>query len=359
MGEVMNHLNLKTALTAVVLAIGSPTLVACSDAAPPGDVESTGTLNAALLTIAADGATYQFPAGTSLVLSQGSFNKTVAIDGDETALSIQLPAGAILIGLQFPNGTPQLRRTLNGVTTLVDAAWVDTQPVSVPIVGSQSTDVTLHFTVTGLVDVTFDMGTLNVALEVQRLSTAQPAQLFENGAYIFSSQTFGSSANAAAQAYFAQTNGDSHTHAFDFNFTGPWQQTSTETICAPIVLDAFSTQDGESGFSRATNLALGGTGTACITDVGPSDQLLANVAVQGPPPAALQAILPSASYRFFVSVAGDVGPVYDGHTFQQSKLEIGRAINGGVIGHQIFDLTANDQTLLEDGSLNGSVRFVP
>src|SRR5262245_47323674 len=150
----MDHVHLKTALTALVLAVGLPALTACSDAQPPmEEVEQTGTLSAALLTAGSDGATYQFPAGTELVLRQGSYNESVAVDGGETVLNVLVPVGTLTVDMSFPSGTPQLRRTVGGVTTTVDATWADPQPATVAITLGGTTNLTLHFEVTGLGDV--------------------------------------------------------------------------------------------------------------------------------------------------------------------------------------------------------------
>src|SRR5262245_26431961 len=121
----MSHVNLKTALTALVLAVGLPSLTACSDSdTPPAEVEQTGTLTAALLTAGSDGATYQFPADTKLVLQQGNYREEVPVDGGESVLNILVPVGTLQVTMQFANGTPQLRRTAAGVTTTVNATWV-------------------------------------------------------------------------------------------------------------------------------------------------------------------------------------------------------------------------------------------
>jgi hypothetical protein len=102
----MNHLNLKTAATALILAFGLPAVSACSDAPPPGEVNRTGTLTAALLTAGSDGATYQFPAGTMMRLATGSFDSSYPLDGGENVLTIQVPAGLVSVQLTFPSGTP-------------------------------------------------------------------------------------------------------------------------------------------------------------------------------------------------------------------------------------------------------------
>ncbi len=356
----MIHLNPKIALTALVLAMGSPALTACSDASPTG-VEQAGTLTAALLTSGSDGLTYQFPLGTTIRLTQGNFDDSFPLDGEETVLTVRLPVGTYNVQLQFPTATPQLRRTNNmGVTTLVDATWLDLQPVTVPIGTDLFTDLVLHFQVSGLGNVSFDMGNLAVALDVQKNTTTQPAQLFASGTYIHNFQLFGSTATMGAQTYFAQVAGEPHGQFLDFNLTGPWTQRNEQTICSDNSrLDAFTTQDGESGYSRATNLLIGQIGTVCIVDTGASDQFFVNTNLAGPAPAGLESILPAGNYNYFLHVSGFIGDIYDGRTLQQARLENFTVINGGLIAHQIRDLTINQDTLYQEGFLSGSMRLVP
>jgi hypothetical protein len=220
-----------------------------------------------------------------------------------------------------------------------------------------SLDLVLHFSVGGIGDLTFDMGNLNVALEVQRNATTQPAQLHENGQYIHSFMLFGN-ATAEAQAYFAES-GNTHVHLLDFNFQGPWTQRNATEVCSNTRLDVFTTQDGESGFSRLTNLLLGQIGTVCIVDAGTNDQWYVNTDLLGPAPGTLASILPSTNYRFFLHVSGFVGDIYDGHTLQQSRLESPTVFQSGLIAHQIYDLAANQETLYAEGFLSGNVRLVP
>jgi hypothetical protein len=350
--------SLRTALTALALAAGSPLLVACGDGAPSENVEATGTLNAALLTVGSDGATYQFPAGTTVFLSQGNFTEEFALDGVETVLTLELPVGTYNVQLRFPNGTPQLNRTNGATTTLVDATWLDMQPVTVTIGAESLTDLVLHFQVSGLGDVSFDMGSLAIALEVQRNATTQPAQVWENGTYLHNSTIFGASASMQARTFFQMVPGQSHAHFFDFNINGPWQQINLEMICTSTLLDVFTTEDGPSGFTRAVNTFVGQLGSACIVDGGMDDQFFINTELLGAAPPDQQAFLPS-NYRFFLSVSGFVGDVFDGQTFLQSNFESFTPFHGGSITHQIFDNAISEETLRSQGSLSGSVRFVP
>jgi hypothetical protein len=322
-------------------------------------VEQTGTLNAALLTVGSDGATYQFPAGTGLVVRNGSFQQTIAVDGAETAINFLVPVGTVTVEMVFPNNMAQLRRTVGGVTTTVPATWLDPQPLNVTIALNATTELVLHFEAIGLADVTFDMGNLAVALDVQRNARTQPGKLAENGQYIHSAQFFGTSATMEAQTYFAMTNGESHQHSFTFRFTGPWAQVDAASICAPTQLESFTTLDGESGFSRLVSLVANGSRNGCVYDQGTNDLLVVDTFVTGAAPAALQTILPSASYLFAVQVRASVGDVYDGHTFLQSKLETTTVINNGSINGLIRDLVAMNDTMTSDGFLSGNVRIIP
>jgi len=358
-GCIMTYSNLRTALAALALAVASPAFTACSDASPGKEAEQTGTLNAALLTVGSDGATYQFPPGTTVTVSQGNYSDTFPLDGAESTLNLELPVGDLEVALQFPNMTPQLVRTLDGVSTLVDAVWTDTAPVLVSIAADATTALTLHFELTGLGDVTFDMGTLALALEVQRNATAQPGQFLENGTYTHNSSVFGPSANPITQLFFGMVAGESHPHSLDFNVTGPWQQHSTERICAPALFESLTTM-AESGFSRLVNILVGQVASVCVEDAGAADKFFVNTELVGaaPPPYDTGA-LPSGNYRFFLSVSGSLGDVYDGRTFRQSTLETFTSFDGGEVVFQIFDNVVGQETLSSQGDLPGSIRLVP
>src|SRR5690349_5745015 len=88
-----------------------------------GGTEGTGIVTAALATTASDGATYTFPAGTVLDIVRTSppFDAEYALDGPETVLTETVPTGTFTATIVFPNGTPQLVRTLNGMSQTVAA----------------------------------------------------------------------------------------------------------------------------------------------------------------------------------------------------------------------------------------------
>lgn len=354
----MAQLNLRIAVTALALAASSPALVACADAPPGEDVEPSGTLNAALLTVGSDGATYQFPAGTVIRLHQGNYTQDYPLDGMESSLNVRLPVGTFDVTVLFTGMAPKLVRTIGGVASEVDAVWLDLQPVLVNITTAATTDLTLHFRVTGLGDVTFDMGTLAIALDVQRNTTAQPAQIWENGTYIHASSVFGPTATPEAQVLFAMSPGQSVDHFLDYNITQAWQQVSATRTCTFGVLDAFTTM-GESGFSRGATILLRQLTSICIDDAGMADKFLINTDFSGPAPAPFDAALPNGNYRFFMSVSGFVGDVYDGQTLRQSSLETFTSFNGGEVSYQIFDNVFGQETLSFRGNLSGNVRLVP
>jgi hypothetical protein len=354
----MTYSNLRTAFAALALAVASPAFIACSDASPSEDVEQTGTLNAALLTVGSDGATYQFPPGTRIILSQGNYSNDVALDGTETLLNVNLPVGTINVQLQFPSMTPQLIRTVGATSQTVDAVWLDVQPIQVQIAQGATTQLTLHFSLTGLGDVTFDMGTLAVALDVQRNTTAQPTQLLESGTYVHNSSLFGPSATPIARLFFEMTPGETHPHAFDFNITGAWQQFSPTLMCAQALFESFTTM-GESALSRLVNIVAGRPAFVCVEDAGMADKFFVNADLTGPAPPAFTSALPSAEYRFFLSVSGFVGDVYNGQTFRQSTLETPTSFSGGEIFYQIWDNTVGQETLASQGALSGSIRLTP
>jgi hypothetical protein len=92
-----------------------------------------------------------------------------------------------------------------------------------------------------------------------------------------------------------------------------------------------------------------------------ADKIFANTALEGlaPPPYNNGALSNNQQYRFFASVSGFVGDVFDGQTFRQSTLETSTSINGGEITYQIYNFTLNHETLRSLGNVSGSVRFTP
>lgn len=357
----MTYSNLRTALAALALAVASPAFIACSGEPPgEGDVAQTGTLTAALLTVGSDGATYQFPVGTQITVTQPNFTDSFPLDGMESTLNLRLPVGSFTVSLQFPSMTPQLIRTIGGVSTVVDVVWTDPTPVVVDIAADATSALTLHFSLTGLGDVTFDMGTLAIALDVQRNATAQPAQFLESGTYVHNSTILGPSANAITELFFSMAPGESNTHVFDFNVTAPWQPQTTGIICAQALFDTFTTMDGESGFTRLINIVVGRVAFVCVEDAGMADKVFVNTELVGPaPPPYNGGALQSPEYRFFLSVSGFVGDVFDGQTFRQSALETSTPINGGEVYYQIWNNTLGEETLSSQGGLSGSIRLVP
>jgi hypothetical protein len=353
----MFHLRLRTALTALTLAVASPALVACSDAQASEDVESTGTLNAALLSVGADGATYQFPSNARIRLQSGNFRDEFLLGGIEQVLNIRLPVGTFSVELVFPNGTQQLVRSTAGGSTLVDAVWTDPQPVTAVITPNATTSLVFHFRVSGLDDVSFDMGTLALALEVQRNGTAQPAQIWEQGTYTNTSQSFGASLSMEAQTFFAMTPGETHGFFFDFNIGGPWQQLAQNQVCTSGRVDVFTTEDGESGLTRATSTLIGQIGSFCITDRGPEDEIFINPGVQQPAPPDQQPFMPD-NYGYELRFTGSMLDVYDGQTLQQSLLEVPRSIRGG-LSHRIFNNTRGEVAVESHGNVLATLRLVP
>jgi hypothetical protein len=90
-----------------------------------------------------------------------------------------------------------------------------------------------------------------------------------------------------------------------------------------------------------------------------ADKFFVNADLTGPAPPAFTSALPSAEYRFFLSVSGFVGDVYNGQTFRQSTLETPTSFSGGEIFYQIWDNTVGQETLASQGALSGSIRLTP
>jgi hypothetical protein len=111
---------------------------------------------------------------------------------------------------------------------------------------------------------------------------------------------------------------------------------------------------------RLINIVVGRVASVCVQDAGMTDKLFVNTELVGPaPPPYDSGALPAPEYRFFLSVSGFVGDVFDGRTFRQSTLETFTSVNGGEVVFQISNNATGEEVLRSQGGLSGSVRFTP
>jgi hypothetical protein len=326
---------------------------------PQEQVEETGTLSVALVYFAGDGAAYSFQPGTSLAIGNGRFFEQIPLDTSDPFVNRTVPVGTL--NAQFLPSTPvQLVKTLGGQTTLVNATLLNPQPIQVTINEGQLSPLALSFRVNGVGDVVFDVGQLQIILQVERMNVATAAEIHESGATSVASVSFGPTATPEAQSLLAVDVGETVNVSTVFEANGDWYLQSSFVACVSgqlvtITLPATTPP----GFVARMAEVIGGTGDYCIVDQGvgggnDNTNLLVRSTVIPPEQ---QAALPDfAEAELFI--AGILPTeVFDGTAFTQSSLEIPQALTNGFFRHTVQSFTSVVTTL--QGDFTGQVQVVP
>jgi hypothetical protein len=352
----MLKLTLKSVCLSSALLTASVGTIGCADGTSEEAVGESGTLSAALTTTGSDGASYAFPPGTQLTVTRNGFTEYLPLDGTETVLQKRLPAGTYTVGVYYGVNDVTLLRTESAVTTTVDAEWSDPQPVTFEIVDDQTTSLVLHFTVTGLGDVTFDTGTLEVTAEVDNVDEAQAGAMEAVGFTNIYSETYADPTAAYASALDVETGVDYWT-TLELQASGAWTQYASNVVCKEGSLIAGGSAGA--GLNERIVDVYGTVGSVCIYDYGADDIAMVYFSREGAPMAGHETFLPSPSYIFQVQVSGWVGDVYDGETLQQSAFETPLALTAGYFYNYVFDASSFSEVSRLDGNFDGTFKLLP
>jgi hypothetical protein len=325
----------------------------------------TGGVTVALATTGSDGANYQFPAGTFLELSNTStgFFGNFQIDGTETVLTEMVPIGSYQASLFFSNNGPvQLVQTLNAMSQTVPATWTDPEPVTFSVVQNMTTPIVLHFSVVGVGDVTFQLGRVQVSIDVNA-TTSTPNNGQESGTVTVASQSItpGFGLETPLGLTLGEVDGESITMAL----TAPFAPTSPQVACANGTLTAASAPMSSSAFTFLVEELSGTPNSAlvCVVDNGATDFVDLEVFRVGTAPADQQSFLPGSNYDFFGLVQFSVGDIYDGTTLKLSQLGSPIALsstNGALWEHQIFDFDSSQTLEFSFGNISaGTFQLTP
>jgi hypothetical protein len=342
---------------------GVAVLAACGENSTGANVTS-GSVTVALATTGSDGATYQFSAGTVLEAfnSTTGFNAFFPIDGAETVLTETLPAGSYQAFLDAP-GTLQLVRTLNGTSQTLAATWTDSQPFTFGIMQDMTTPIVLHFSVVGLGDITFQVGRLQVSIDVNSTTTTMPTGSQESATLAISRQTI--APGLGLEAPLGLTVGETDGEGISVSLTGPFKQESPGFVCASGTLNGFSTTASSASFSALLEeVGTPASGASvCVFDGGTTDVVEFQVANLGAAPADQQAFLPGSNYEFIVQVEFNVGDVYDGTTLKLSQLGGPITLDAGNLAfwaHTIVDGASNQVLENSFGNISaGTFQLTP
>jgi hypothetical protein len=333
-------------LLALLASVAAPlATTACSN--QTGDeqgIEVTGTVSAALSTTGSDGATYQFPPNSYLIVKSTATWDYFLIDDASAIFTQSLPVGTYEIGLYFDgNASPTLLRTEGSETTTVSADWTDPDPLSFEILQDTTTPIVLHFHVEGLGDLTFDTGNLQVTFDVIQDITTQPDLFKESGDITFVQEEY---ADPGAQ-YATELDVDTSAptaQSLWVQSESDWAQVGANSVCKDVSLAALGYGSPGLG-NRYGQLADADYGTLCIYDYGegyPYDYAYFSIFANGPAPVAQQSYLPDPAYNFSLYFSTDIPDVYDGETLEQTALE--QPVTGnGFVQHYVY---TNDYSTL-------------
>jgi hypothetical protein len=318
-----------------------------------------GAVTVALATTGSDGATYQFPPGSFLeTFNTTGFTAFFPIDGSEAVLTETVPAGGYTTLLFFSNNGPvQLVRTLNGMSQTVSATWTDPQPFNFNILQNMTTPIVLHFSVVNLGDVTFQVGRVQVSIDVNPTTSTMANNAQESGTV---TETFQQIAPGfGLEAPLGLTAGEIDAESLSMALTGPFALQSPGFACATATLTASSAPASSAAFVALMEEFTGTPPTGavvCVFDSGATDTVEVEVFRNGPAPADQQTFLPGGNYQFLGIVEFLAGDIFDGTTLKLSQLASPIALsstNSAFWEHQIFDFDTSQNLEISAGNISG------
>jgi hypothetical protein len=318
------------------LGFASTSLSACSEVPMAPVAEELGIVSAALSVTGPDGATYAFPQGAHLVTTEEhlAWSSVAQLDGSGASITQRLPEGSYRLELEFPNSaSPTLLRTdTGGVQTLVSAEWIDALPYTMAIAAGRTTEVVLHFRVSGLGDLTFAVGSDHVTLAVTQSEDVRPTGGTIDGQLSPIKLDFSDPA-AAYVAPLSLGIGVAQNVSMVLEVTGPWTIKYDDQACLPV---SVATAVGDPVMFHYSQQLISATGEACITDSGAKDVLHIVVERFGRAPASQTAFLPDTYWFVAQLFDGNFPDVFDGATLRQSALTQAVAMQDGFFQHLVY-----------------------
>ncbi|MCI0634459.1 MAG: hypothetical protein L0206_11180, partial [Actinobacteria bacterium] len=198
---------------------------------------------AAIVATSPSGATYRLPPGTMLQVFSPTYNETFLLDGDDTLVTIEVPAGEVFANLIHPSGYTNmwpLERTLGVDTDGIFARLVTEMPVPLTVPTGASVPLVLTFRVAGGT-IRFAQGNIDVSVDVEEVgATSGQVSVFAD--LVVNSAIFGPDLPASLAASLPE-DGKEVQLSLGGGLTGPWVQRTSTMICADISIAA-----GKPGF---------------------------------------------------------------------------------------------------------------
>jgi hypothetical protein len=317
----------RTLLHALSLAIAGLGGVACSSGGSDShSVEQTGTIEATLTAVGPDGATYALSPSAFLQLTWtnegGLQNQALLFNSTSPTQSFSV-APATYTATLF-NATPLTRIADSGPTS-VSATLVDPQPYKFTVTAGQTTSLTLHYTITGIGDLTFSTGTVSTHLQVDA-ATASPGHLLVQGS---GSVSPGLNGPSGLNMALASSGPVALSYSITATLTSPFAA-GIESTCANITGTVSASTDSsgnDPNYAAFFDEASGGNGVVCIYDANspafPGQVVVFLERFGAPQTSAMISALGAAAQPgegFAVQVIGSpTPPLYDGATLHLSQ----------------------------------------
>jgi hypothetical protein len=277
-------------------------------------------------------------------------------------LSEIVPIGGYSATLSFANNGPvQLVRTSNGTTATVPANWTDGQPFTFGVGLNVTTPIVFHFSVVGLGDVTFQVGRVQVSIDVNSTTTQMPGHGSQSGTFAVSSQQL--TAGLGLEAALGLTVGEMDSEAVAFDVTGAFSLAGPGFACAPITTTSItSASPSNSNAFNALMQELPGAGvfgSLCVQDQGTDDFIIIELFRNGAAPDNQLSFLPGGNYQFALFITLTNGDVFNGNTLKLSQIGGPIPLAGpspASFVHDIFDFNAG-QFLETSGGFFSSGTF--
>jgi hypothetical protein len=294
--------------------------VGCTESPASGPI---GFITVPLTAQGAGGVTYRLPPHTVLGLGEPGQIRGFELDPDAMTQTIEVRAGQYPVSLTDPAGDtavwPLTRVAPDGTTETVQA-MLELAP-TVTVVAHQTVPLVIRFQVTGIGPITFDVGSISVAVEVDE----SPATAFDvtitAPSLVAQVVTVGANAPAALAPRLPAQGSTGDGYTLITHTTGPWSFVSSVTACAPV--SASPSARGNQGLVElVAETPPNDFQQLCIEQFAPDQALLIlSFFRSGRPTTPLLSDLGSFDYFLFHDVLVTVaGNVFDGVTLDLRPL---------------------------------------
>jgi hypothetical protein len=258
----------------------------------------------ALISAAGDGTTYALPQHSRLSLLNESSTQIpsydVSLDGDTDVVTFSAGVGNYQAEIyntddNFTTNWP-LTHTVGGATSVVDATLLTPQPMSVAVQSGQTTPVVFQFATASGGTITFDHGTVAVAIDVTKQAATSFSAGVQGSGDVSGTPTFTGPFAAELSAVMPGAGSTGLQISVAANLIGPFQEAggsidaegSALSVCAPLEVVAssgsgnagFADLIAESGHGTSPSF-LFGPATMCIVDDGTINQLRIRMSREG------------------------------------------------------------------------------